>query len=388
MAKPTYFKFFDGYIDTLRNCETHKDRSILLMAMFDFWESGVEPTIPKKLQDKWRFLYNSLKQSRIKSYQKLGEDLEETNMESSGNQPVTAAKTKEAEIDNQRDSQILCPQTAQSSSTYRIESKNKNKENRIDRDSDSTIQYEEEELYPHLHPLQVSLDEEWKEVCETQRQEYGYTEVIEPEVKELSSRSSNTDTNTIEYEQPTYPQQPVKPSYSNEELETAGGLILQRITQRYQQIGKPVPYTRVDAERDLDMDASLFYAAVRKLAYDDKVTVRSVQMSDGKTINSYTPKGITTAVESNQVVLPSKFLKNEWSNYTHYNLCEYFKVHPFKYDHAWNYDTFAAMNVGVMQKAREEQPDVSLRPNRYVELLWGFIQEYWDRLRLEPVPIQ
>lgn len=81
IMKPTYFKFFDGYIDTLRNCDSHKDRSILLMAMFDYWENGTIPSFSKKLQDKWRFLYNSLKQSRTKAYAKLRENAVEVEQD-------------------------------------------------------------------------------------------------------------------------------------------------------------------------------------------------------------------------------------------------------------------------------------------------------------------
>lgn len=368
MGKPTYFKFFDGYIDTLRNCETHKDRSILLMAMFDFWESGVEPTIPKKLQDKWRFLYNSLKQSRIKSYQKLGEDLEETNMESGGNQPVTAAKTKETVVENQRDSQILCPQTAQSSSTNRI--KNTNKEQRIEGIGIGIV--EEDKTNTNTINFNAVLDEDWKEATKVMLSSddtSGERELILSNTPNTYTHtntcssfntSSPIDTSTLRTKEGTEQNIPQQFSrYSKEEVSNAEAKILERIQDKYRRIGRPVSYTRAMAADELNICSELFYLAIDNLVASGELLRGKYTTQDGTTINSFIPKTLST-LSCDMYVLPSwvKTGREEDAQ-----ALKYFQTHPFQYDKAWdiketishNWNLFERSFVDLSKKTDDEQ---------------------------------
>ena len=253
MGKPTYFKFFDGYVDTLRSCRTHKDRSILLLAMFEFWDTGVIPVIPEHLRDKWRFLINSLKVSRAKSYEKLDEGSVEKEQKNALDSSGFVSENNEPHIDNQQDKPKHCSVTVQPLLAYRIG----NTESK-------SIESVNTELKNDGMGRIVSIGND-------------DTIISNDMVSEDQHKNGATSTNTSQNR------------YSQEVISEVGSKVLSAIIMKYKaHNGQPVCYTRVEAKNDFNIEPDLFYAVMNDLVSMNEVKRDKYKTSDGTTIFSYT----------------------------------------------------------------------------------------------------
>ncbi len=407
MAKPTYFKFFDGYVETLRSCKTHKDRSILLMAMFDFWDNGTVPDLPEYLQDKWRFLYNSLKVSRQKSYEKLGEDTEKTEQEKSTDPSSSVSESLESPADNQQITSNRCPVTTQPSFTYRIENKgikNKEKDNDSIKCTDSTLDNNTVGLSlscPSVCPSSINIDEEWREASEAIIQERisaierGGTEKDGPNYKSTNDQSIPTSPRTSSCPSTDVPRctdipakqdntqhtshqstETQKPHFAQSEIETAAVKVLECIKSKFRQYAAPVRFTRVDANDELGLDKHIFYEAIKYLESSGSITITKTTAPDGKTVNRYTPTAMDSDVmESNLVVFGPTKGTIKWTAFG-FSINDYFMHAPFCYRSDWDYETFAQHNIAHIQLAEEQMPGLSTRPGAYCQELWSVIAFY------------
>ena len=409
MSKPTYFKFYDGYMETLRTCETHKDRSTLILGMIDYWEKGETPNIPKKLQDKWRFLYNSLKSSRRNAYAKLGETIAEKEKEILG----YSSESSGIEVKNSIDKQSVKPnsyaQPGHAESTYRVENselkkkkvKNKTEVKRIKEDSDSTDGDRHNYPYPH-----DPYDEIWKEIVEEERLEANGTfnaptdhqplpspyphdpfdevwkETVEeerlkanrtlnaptphkPSPSVVSGGNTNSSTtnnnrlpsifNTVSAGGTSSGSQTSQSGSSNlstvnEDTKRTSEEVYRRILRKYRIEGKPVSYTRIMAFEELGIERDVFYDAVRYLQMTGRLSIEKAKMPDGKTINSFTPLFDKTHTPSRRVPR-SVFDSLGTEGYYYSIMFKYFDEHPFYRNPAWTLDECLISNKDYIDTA-------------------------------------
>ena len=390
-------------METFRSCKTHKDRSILLMAMLDFWDTGIVPEIPKHLSDKWRFIHHALALSRVKSYEKLREIAEKTGQKKSTSSSYVVPKSSESHIDNQQDTPNHCPVTSQPLSTYRIENKRiKNKENDNDNieciDSKCTMDNNpgfSSSSCPSCSPyLNIDIDAEWKEVCDTINRERGGfiendgSEDIVPAVKpiqpsitsSLSSTNASKETPVSTHPddtQHTFPHGTETPNtrFVQAEIETSAARVLEGIKSKYRQYATPVRFTYVDAESVLGLNKELFYKAIKYLVSNGSITCTKTTAPDGKTVNRFTPTSMDIdGPVSDQVILVHPTRAITWPSFAYYNICSFFENTPFYYQKDWDYETFAQHNVAQIQLAEEQMPGLSNRPGAYCQELWGIIK--------------
>lgn len=352
--KPNYFKFFDGYMDTIETCGTLKDKGLLITAMIDFWKTGKEPQLPEKLRDKWRFIGHSLSGSRKKSYEKLGENPQETDGKVEEFSSDYQQKSSGIPIENQSVSQNHCTVVGQS--VTGIENKNKESNTIVD-SNDSTI----------------GLDLDNNKQDYLLYEVYGNTEMPDSYPVDDSYYPEGQNTNYWELNEArdnllSQPSQPsaYQGSFSMEAINEAASKVLQRIQVLYKAQNKPVCYTKTKAMSELGMSKDLLYKATDYLKQQGLLDIQKVTLKDGKVINSYTPLNpanisntfshnpSTITSTANQYVFRSikrgseGFDDLEWVTY------RYFQQNPFYFDASWSPEEFYNSNAQILAQAREE----------------------------------
>ena len=308
------FIFNDDLQEVLKSCESHRQRSILLLAIFEFCNTGIEPEIPKGLTDKWRYVHALLQGN----FSHCGNSFE-TVVKTISNQIETEPKRFENKSKSFSDDYSTIVNYNNDSDS--IDS-DRNDNDRIDGDNDDIDSEEDsndeeyndsdDDWFPSIECTTAQQDiteeeiqEAWKDMSQSAPQhgievslntkpfnidDYkdmgnrcnASEEEIREAWKEISATTVNTSVAVQESSQ-------VKSTYSTQELEKAGGLVYQRIWDKYQRIGKPVSYTRNNAEQDLQMATALFYDAIAYLSSIGSITCKKVKMADGRIINSITP---------------------------------------------------------------------------------------------------
>lgn len=375
MNKPTYFKFFDGYSETFRACETHKDRSILLLAMLDYWEFGTIPQLPKKLQDKWRFLHKALEASRKNAYAAIGrngENKEENSSEIVETPSAFQPKKQSNVSDNQQVNENTCAQTVHNVSTYRIKNiEEKNKE----KDSDRSIGDSDKSM-GSLN----GFPDEWDEVMamlHSRPDEESYPNP-NPSPKSCFCSCSNQPTTQSNPSE----SQSKSESQTNKELGEVGARILERIASLYKEHGRAVSYTHVVAEKELGVEKTLFYQAIKYLEATNQLHKEKVPLQDGKVVNYYTPT-IIPATPKMKVLGPDCILRYTDKTpvaLTHYSL--YFKEHPFLYDDSWNMSQFLDKNAFVIDAALKDLSHITTRRQSVADGLWTLVKIFAPKGRL------
>lgn len=388
MQKPTFFKFFDNYVELFRACETHKDRSILLLAMFDYWDNGTNPELPKRLQDKWRFLYLSLKTSRKNAYAALernGGNDEEKSSETVESSSSFQPKTQNNRSDNQQVNKNVCAQTAHDVSTYRI--KNKEEKN-IENDNDRSIGDSDRSMGSIS-----DFPDEWDEVMDMLHSQpdddefyHNPSAYTNPSPSPSSNPSSNPnpESSSNSYPNPSpkscfcscsnqsttqsnQPESQFKPeSLTNTELDEVGARILERIVSLYKEHKRAVSYTHATAERELGVAKVQFYQAIKHLEATDQLHKEKVPMQDGKVVNYYTPAKVTSL--PSKKVLPH-FHSPEGSPFV-FHVVHYFMEHPFLYDPSWDKEQFLANNKIQLEVACQELSNICSNSQKIMDFLW------------------
>ena len=368
------FTMNDGFMDVFKSCETHRQRSVLLLATISYLETGIEPEIPKGLQDKWRFIhallvYGGQKASQNEATAKSNSSLDETELKSNSSQVETELKsTLNALSTNDRLSSI---DNLSSISTIVNEVIDRDDSNDGDNDSDcndSGSYHDDYDGAIPCYPTVEEMDEAWKEHDELLYQQRLNTRV-----------SCDVDSEDASI---------VKQRYSNEELlDLAGNRVLQRIWAKYQQIGKPVSYTRKNAEKELQLEANQFYGATKYLVSIGALLCNKVVLADGHSIFSYTPLAKSTEIAKRQVVLPEVNIK-QLHDIRLEHVLKYYKEHPFNYDESWGNDDLIENNIISLNMLAQdlEKQQIKGTPEDYGDMLFILIGKMKRDLNLEPAP--
>ena len=420
MEKPSFFKMFDSYIETIRSCETHKDRSMLVLAMFDFWETGIAPDIPKKLQDKWRFIYQFMSISRTKAYAALernGEKNEENTTKSAENTLGFQKKTNNTRSDSQQVSNSLCAQTSHNVSTNRIENKEKKNiekdstigiedrtiDDRIARMGMTTSTNEMDEFYEALEIVHHQSGQESNPLSQSSSTQsnppmaqwgmVGYPDgsIDWGDVHKALHHQSDQESSPISNPNPCSSSNPCScldttqskttgnpgqsKKYTDDELDAAGAKILERIVTLYREQRRAVPYTKTKASEELGLDSTLFYKAINRLEATNQLHKEKVKLKDGNEINSFTPMAVPSTHQ--QKVLSSNYRPDYNSTppvYTHYSM--YYKNAPFFYDASWDKETFMKRNTCVIDNAWEVGlAGIASSKNSLANGLWNVVTD-------------
>lgn len=365
MDKSTYFKMFDGFIETLRSCKTHKDRSTLLLYMFDYWEYGTEPVnISESLKDKWRFIIQSMRTSRTNAlnaatrYDEKSEEsstkVQENPMKTSGKveeklrktgyktDVKTLGKVEENSIDSEQVKQFSQPATQSTTQPtshyiheYRIENKGiENKETRNQK---------EEALLEHS---------------------YTEAEEREPLVSESGSGSQKIQGTGVPASGPS------RTGDLGDEFEATCTNILERITSRYMEYGTAVFYTKNNAKEDFGIESDVFYRAIRKLVDDGLIIKSQSKTKDGKTVNKYVP--MKKPVSPRLKVLSPNYRADVNGPSVRTHLSMFYKKNPIVYEESWDKETFLEKNSTLIDGAlRGEMSGVCSNRKSYEDHLWA-----------------
>ena len=363
------------------------------MAMFDYWENGTIPCFPKKLQDKWRFLYNSLKQSRSKAYAKLGETPEEIEQELTDHSSDSSSKQTKNISDNQGVNSNLCPQSKHNLSTNRIENKEEKNKNDNYSYSDS-INHRGNTIKDEDHHYIPPYDDDWKEIMEQQQDKRrtlnssSHQPSLSPSILQDGHRGTSPGTDRAP-SQPSpsiprdahrvatsandgAPSQPSTPIVGNtgNDIEHQSELILSRIVDKYTNIGKPVSYTYSNAQQELNMPKDVFYKVINHLTETGKLECKKVVLTDGREINSFTPK---VKSSTRRFLLPRNYIQASIS-LAESTVYEYFQKHPFYYDPSWDQKTFLNSNrIPLAAAYKELIPTVTRYQEKIDAIFWNII---------------
>lgn len=374
--KPTYFKFFDNYVELLRTCETHKDRSLLLLAMFDYWDNGTSPELPKRLQDKWRFLHLSMKTSRKNAYAALernGENTEENFSEIVETPLAFQPKKQNKASDNQQVNENTCARPAHEVSTYRIKNiEEKNREYENDRSIGKNDRSIGEE-YPEMTNYSNGDDE----------LDYVLKMIHSQPIDDKSSPYTNPSLKSYPESSPSpkscscsnQSESQYKPeSHTKDELESTGAKVLERIVSLYRVHKRPVSYTWKKAGEELGVSKTMFFQVIRHLEATNQLHTEKYQLQEGIVVNTYTPTAVPTTPKL-KLLGPDCILdysKNPSVALTHY--CLYFKDHPFLYDDSWGMSQFWTENATVIDSYLEDLSFVTTNRNSVVDGLWTLVK--------------
>ena len=395
MNKPTFFKFFDSYAETLRACKTHKDRSNLLLAMLDYWDFGTLPQLSDNLQDKWRFIHHSLKMSRKNAYAAIGKNSE--NDEEKSSETVESSSSFQQKIQNnkpdiQQVNENTCAQTVHDVSTYRI--KNIEEKN-IDNDSDRSIGDSDRSIGDSDRSMGSISDfpDEWDDVLAMLHSQPDDDEsYLNPSTNPNPNPSSGSSSNPYPNPSPkscfcscsnqsTTQSNPSesqsKPeSHTNKELDDVGARILERIASLYKEHGRAVSYTHVTAEKELGVEKTLFYQAIKYLEATNQLHKEKVPLQDGKVVNYYTPT-VVPATPMMKVLGPDCILQytdKTPPSLTHY--CLYLKDHPFLFDDSWEMPQFLENNAFVIDTALKDLSHITTSRKCVENRLWSLVSYF------------
>lgn len=375
----------DEFMEVFKSCETHRQRSILLQMTISFLETGLEPEIPKGLQDKWRFIHSSLVNSRAELNQN------ETTAKSDSIQVETETKSDSIQVETKtkstsntlstidRLSSIDNLSSITITSNEVIDSNDRDSDSN---DSDSGSYFDDFDGPIPCYPSCEEMDEAWKEFVESQNQEF-------PNDGKVSCDVESEDEDEPQEPNLTKDDAPVgTPANSNEELlDLTGNRVLQRIWEKYRQNGRPVPYTRKEAEKELQIEAEQFYGATKYLVSIGALSCKKVVLSDGHSIYSYTPFAKSTQIARRQVVFPEINLKHS-PDMRYGHVLKYYMEQPFNYDKSWSVDDLTENNLtslNMLAKDLEKQ-QINGTPESYGNMLYKLINSLKNNCNLEPTP--
>ena len=382
MGQPSFIMNAE-FMEVFKSCETHRQRSNLLQMTISFLETGLEPEIPKGLQDKWRFIHSSL----VNSMAALNQN--EATAKSNSIHVETEMKSNPIQVETEMKSTLNSLSTIDRlSSIDNLSSITSNKvidSNDSDsnsNDSDSGSYFDDFDGPIPCYPSCEEMDEAWKEFVESQNQEC-------PNDGKVSCDVESEDEDEPQEPNLTKDDAPVgTPANSNEELlDLTGNRVLQRIWKKYRQNGRPVPYTRKEAEKELQIEAEQFYGATKYLVSIGALSCKKVVLSDGHSIYSYTPFAKSTQIARRQVVFPKVHINNS-PDIRYEHVLKYYIEQPFNYDKSWSKDDLTENNLtslNMLAKDLEKQ-QIKGTPEDYGNKLYELIEELKNGCNLEPTP--
>ena len=163
-------------------------------------------------------------------------------------------------------------------------------------------------------------------------------------------------------------------SHTNKELDEVGARILGRIASLYKEHGRAVSYTHVTAEKELGVEKTRFFQAIKYLEATNQLHKEKVPLQDGKVVNYYTPTVVPVSPKM-KVLGPDCILKytpNTPVALTHY--CLYFKEHPFLYDDSWKMPQFLDNNAFVIDTALTDLSHITTSRNNVADGLWTLVK--------------
>lgn len=255
-------------------------------------------------------------------------------------------------------------------STKRIE--NKEEKNKNDNYSDS-IKYRgdtiKDEDYHYIPPY----DDDWKEIMEQQQDKRRtlnsstHQPSLSPSILQDGHRGTSPGTDRAP-SQPS-PSTPVVGNTGND-IEHQSELILARIVEKYTNIGKPVSYTFAKAQEELNMPKDVFYKVIHNLTETGKLECKKVTLTDGREINSFTPK---VQSSTRRYVLPRNYVEGSIS-FAESCVYDFFLIHPFYYNHSWDQKTFINSNrIPLAAAYKELVPTVTRYQEKVDAMFWNII---------------